>query len=119
MYTFDKLKNHYKSKPPKINFGEKDALGMQVRITGKFPFDESTRDVGPIVWRKKLALDADTKSAAHYGHVDICLDFTGDTIPETIPLPSEMKGQKIELTLYLDELDCVRMRAIGGYLPSV
>lgn len=45
-----------------------------------------------------------------------CLDASGHGNPDAFPVPPEMQGQELEVTVYVDPLDYIRMRTIGGII---
>lgn len=117
--NFDEISLYYKTNPPRVTFGSPEAQKIRMRVTSKFPYDDATKDLGPIVYKTRTTVAPNTPPTSRYCFVDVCLDFTGTSAPDIISLPNEMKDNEVQITLYLDELDCIRLRAIGGYNPYV
>jgi len=119
MNVFERLTQHYQTQPPRLSFRGSEGSAMQMRIFDKYPDEEATKPLGVTVWRHRSTASPDVAPAVGYCMVDACLDVSGWNNPDALPLPVEMKNHELEIVVYLDCLDCIRMRAIGGYLPRV
>jgi hypothetical protein len=119
MNVFERLTKYYQTQPPRLSFGGSEGSALQMRVFDKYPDEEATKPLGITVWRHRSTVNLDTAPIVGYCMVDVCLDFSGWSNPDALHLPLEMQNHELEIVVYLDRLDCIRMRAIGGYSPRV
>ncbi len=116
MNTIERLTEHYLIQPPQLSFGGSEGTAIQRRVFDKWPDQEATNPLGGIaVWRYRTTSSPEATPSIGYCVVDACLDVSGRGTPDALPLPLEMQNHEVEIIVYVDHLDCIRMRAIGSY----
>lgn len=118
MELIEKLIAHYKLNPPRLSYDGREGRDVKGAAYPSWPKEEEIKllGVGSIaVWRGRIPGTKIELPVEGYCVVDACLDETGRFIPEALPLWPEMEGHELSIIVYVDRLDCVRMRAIGGF----
>ena len=116
MNIIEKLTKHYQTQPPKLDFGGSEGTAFQTQVFEEWPDHEAIKPLGGVtVWRYRTAVSPKDILNVRYCVVDVCLDVSGRDTPAALPLPPEMQNQPTEIVVYVDHLDCIRMRAIGSY----
>lgn len=115
MDVITRLKKHYENRAPRLSFGGSEGDAVQTRSYDKWPEKETMQTLGVVVWRDHVKASPNISSPDGYRVVDACLDVSGTLDPDALPLPPEMQGHELQIAIFVDNLDCIRMRAIGGY----
>jgi hypothetical protein len=115
MNVIARLIKHYQIQQPRLSFGESEGSAVQMCLFDKWPDQEAIKSLGVVVWRHKTMASPDTAPTIGYCMVNAYLDLSGRSNPDALPLPREMQNHELQIVVYVDYLDCIRMRAIGGY----
>jgi hypothetical protein len=118
MEVISRLKTHYEQYPPRLSYGGNEGKNITGKRYQKWPTEEEFNSLGIAavkVWHEKLPATADTFPVEGYCVVDTCLDNSGRLIPDALPLWPEMEGHELSICVYVDRLDRIHMRAIGGF----
>lgn len=114
MNIIERLRAHYQIQPPRYSFkGSSEGLTMEAQLFDKRP-NQKAIDLEIPVWREFKQANAGV-SLDGYCVVNVLLDASENGNPEMLPLPPQMEGHELETEIYVDCLNCIRMRAIGGY----
>jgi hypothetical protein len=110
MDIIEKLRNEYEAYQPKLAYeGSNEHLQKFDKLPPTKLIDAKR------VWDKHFQADPGIPSPDGYYIVDTDLDLSGSICPDVLQLPSEMQGQELWIEIYVDRLNCIHMRAIGGY----
>jgi hypothetical protein len=118
MELFDRLKIHYEQCPPRLSYNGLEGTNVIGKRYSKLPTAE---ELGPLgkdslqVWHKKVPATTGTLPVEGYCVIEACLDVTGRSNPDALPLWPEMEGHELYIDIYVDNLNRILMRAIGGF----
>ena len=116
MPSLEDAKKHYKLNPPQLDFNETEGSPISYNTFDKLNDAE------------KAKIELDESNVIHIIHQNannpvptsdkiffvVKFDKFSREIPTHIPLPPQMKGHELHITLYLDTLGFVNMLAIGN-----
>jgi hypothetical protein len=110
-----KIEAYYGKHPPKLGYNGVSGKGTEVSFLASWPEPLSNEHLIRVVWQTERSGCAPQKHCL----VDAFLTCSENEIPDTLCLPSEMEGCELSVIVYVDNLDCLRMRAVSGRrLPS-
>ncbi|MDP1609399.1 MAG: hypothetical protein Q8L98_08840 [Chlamydiales bacterium] len=116
MILEERLKTHYQQLSPKPSY---DGMGGEriwsTKPYSQWPKEEEKIIAGIPVFTKRFPASEKSLPIEGYRIVEACLDVSGCTNPEVFPLWPEMEGHEIWVTIYVDALNCIRMKAIAGF----
>ncbi len=115
MDVIERLIQHYLNQAPLLSFTAQEGDSLKVRQYHEWPEKEAGEELGAPVWRGHEKASSNTPPPDGYCVIDACLDASGFKNPGTLPLHPQMRGQEIRIIVYVDTLNCIHMRAIGGY----
>ncbi len=118
METINRLRKHYEQYPPRLSYGGTEGKNVTGKPYLKWPHEEESKSLGVgsvKVWHKRIPTVTSMLPVEGYCVVNACLDETGRFNPEALPLWPEMEGHELDIVVYVDMFDCIRMRAIGGF----
>lgn len=118
MVQIERLTKNYTENPPRLSFNGSEGQSVTGMVHSEWPHNEEKEHLGDgsiIVWRSRIPAGTSPLPVEGYCVVNACLDVTGRSIPERLPLFQEMEGHELIIVVYVDKLGCIRMRAIGGF----
>jgi hypothetical protein len=112
----EKLKKSYQELPPKPSY---DGIGGEgicpTRVSPQWPKEEEQITLGISVWCERFPATEIFLPIEGYAIMEVCLDASGNMRPEVFPLWPEMEGHETWVVIYVDPLNCIRMKAIAGF----
>lgn len=118
MELINRLMTHYKQYPPRLSYGGNEGKNLTGKSYQKWPTEEELNSLGIAavkVWYEKYPPTTDKLPVEGYCVMDACLDESGRLTPDALPLSPEMEGHELSICVYVDMLDRIHMRAIGGF----
>lgn len=118
MEMIQKLKNHYEQNPPYLSYESNQGNGLKFTLRSERAGKEEFEFLGvgsAVVWRADIQDSEDVFPVEGYGIVEAILDVSGVSIPEELSLFPEMEGHAVNIIVYVDMLNCVRLKATGAY----
>jgi hypothetical protein len=118
MELINRLRTYYEQYPPHLSYGGNEGKNVTGKPYQKWPTEEEFDSLGIAavkVWHKNLPARANAFPIEGYCVVDACLDESGRLTPNALPLWPEMEGHELLICVYVDRLDRIHMRAIGGF----
>lgn len=117
MDQINRLREHYKSNPPRLSYGGSEGEGWKGLAFVSYPQEEAGKSLGlgtVIVWRGKFPSTNEELPVERHCVVTVCLDSWGNSNPEAIPLHPEMEGHAVDALIYVDMMGNIHAKAIGG-----
>lgn len=119
MHNVERLRTYYQKLPPCMSYGGSEGESLKGKVYAKWPEEELSASLGgPIVWRSHILAMPDVPVPDGYCSVDACLDSSGLQNPEALPLFPEMEGHELRVVVYVDCLNRIWMKAIGGFTAN-
>lgn len=118
MKTINRLTNHYEQHPPQLSYGGSEGKNVTAKIYPSLPHEEMSKPLGVgsvQIWFKEFPATKTSLPIEGYCVVNACLDETGRLNPAALPLWPEMEGHGLRVMIYADMLNCIQMKAIGGF----
>ena len=115
MNIFTRLIAHYQNQSPMLSFREAEGYFTKAYKFSEWPKKEEKEIPGRLVWHDCILSTLDVIQPDGYCVVNTCLDASGFHNPKTLPLPPEIRGHKLHIMIYVDNLNRILMPAIGGF----
>ena len=116
MHVIERLTNYYKQNPPRLSYGGSEGENMRGKVYLEWPKEEEVTNRGEVVvWLENIEASSDAPPIEGYCIVDVSLDPSGHKNPDALPLFPEMKGHALRIAVYVDSLDRIHMKAVGGF----